>query len=123
MAWFVSLTKTEWPLTKGDYDTLQLSYEVIPASKHRQPDEAQYTKYCRLDIKISRTLSAIWGLGKRALEAQLVEYGKDYIRKELQKDTLAERSMIELSTSNAPNDPLYQIELETYMIPWGFSVE
>lgn len=61
MSWFVSITKSEWLLTEGDYEILHVAYEVVPSSKHNQPDEPQYASINRLDIKISLTLVSIWG--------------------------------------------------------------
>ena len=92
-----------------------MSYEVVPAIKLNQPHEAEFARHCRLDIIVSRTLTVIWGLGNRALEAQLIEYAKEFIRMRLKGDSLRDVDFIELSTTNAPNKPLFEINLEGYI--------
>lgn len=62
------------------------------------------------------------GLGERALQAQLVEYAKEFIDINLKSGDLPKRGSLELSTSNAPSKPRFDVNLEEFIVPTGFEV-
>jgi hypothetical protein len=119
----VHILNTKWLSTTGDRNELAISFEVVSSQYLGRSDEGYYVSSHVITVGISGTLVSVWGIRGRALEAQLVEYAKRYIADKLIEGTLEVQEKLELSTYNAPDQPLFRISLENFYIPTGFGVE
>jgi len=72
---------------------------------------------------LSGTLNSILGISGRLLEAQLVELAKNRIIENLRNGSVLTEDEMKLTLDNTPDKPPYQINMEEYLMPWGFDVE
>jgi len=98
----VRFQSDEWLPKSGDYSDYKLHYSFVNSDLLGKPEEESQTKNGYIKIRISGTLSAIWGFKDEDLRKILFEYGKRYIGETISKGALIDHIELQLNPYNFP---------------------
>ena len=98
----VRFQSDEWLPKSGDYSDYKLHYSFVNSDLLGKPEEESQTKNGYIIIRISGTLSAIWGFADEDLRKILFEYGKRHISKLISEGAPIDCVGLQLNSYNFP---------------------
>jgi hypothetical protein len=119
----VRLTKRTLKPTTSDSKVFQFKYQILTTPSDGigdyidQPTEGLFT------IGVTGTLQAMWGLGDQTLEGVLLAYTKDQISSRLHNGYLLPEEEVQLSSTNAPPEPPFDLTQVDNVLPTEFEVD